>query len=215
MSEDNLHLKTSGQRKILWIVLALNVALATSFAVTGLFADSSALIANALDNASDSLVYVISLLALTRPPHWKRVAAKVSGWLLIAFAIGVLVDTGRRFLMESEPLGVTMIIMAIAAAAVNALCVWLLRRIQSADVNIRAARTFSTNDFIANAGILAGGALVLWTGQAWPDLVVGIAVAAIAIKGGMGILRDARGGNNKLAVSKNNKNTIERSSSRT
>ncbi len=204
MSEDKMHLKTGGQRKMLWIVLALNVALATSFAATGLFADSSALIANALDNASDSLVYVISLLALTRPPHWKGVAAKVSGWLLIAFAIGVLVDTGRRFLMESEPLGVTMIVMAIAAAAVNALCVWLLRGIQSADVNIRAARTFSTNDFIANAGILVGGALVLWTGQAWPDLVVGIAVAAIAIKGGMGILHDASGGNNKLAVSNNN-----------
>lgn len=113
---------TIGQRKILWIVLALNVALAASFAVAGFIADSSALIANALDNASDSLV-VISLLALTRPPRWKRVAAKVSGWLLIALAIGVLVDTDRRFFIDSEPLGVTMIIMAIAAAAVNVLCV--------------------------------------------------------------------------------------------
>lgn len=33
--------------------------------------------------------------------------------------------------------------------------------------------------------------MVLWTGQNWPDLVVGIGIAAIAIYGGIDILRDA------------------------
>lgn len=84
-----------------------------------------------------------------------------------------------------------MMVMAVIAAAVNALCVWLLKRIREADVNVRAATTFSTNDFVANAGVLIGGGLVIWTGQAWPDLVVGLAVAAIALKGGIRILRDA------------------------
>ena len=58
--------KTSGRRRTLWIVLGLNIALTLGFTITGLIGDSSALIANALDNASDSLVYIISLLALTR-----------------------------------------------------------------------------------------------------------------------------------------------------
>jgi Co/Zn/Cd efflux system component len=44
---------------------------------------------------------------------------------------------------------------------------------------------------MANAGVLVGGGLVLWTGQAWPDLVVGLAVAAIALKGAISILQDA------------------------
>ena len=68
-----------------------------------------------------------------------------------------------------------------------------LKKIRQANVNVRAATTFSTNDFIANAGVLVGGGLVLWTGRAWPDLVVGLAVAAIALKGGIEILQDARG----------------------
>ncbi len=191
MSEDELEIRTPGQRKILWIVLGLNVALAMAFAVTGLSADSSALIANGLDNASDSIVYIITLLALSRPPVWKRVAARVSGGLLVLFAAGVLFDVVRRFLGDAEPVGVTMIVMAVIAAAVNALCVWLLKRIRDADVNVRAATTFSTNDFVANAGVLIGGSLVLWSGRAWPDLLVGLAVAAVALKGGVNILRDA------------------------
>lgn len=191
MSEDDLDLGNTRKRRILWAVLGLNAALAAAFLATGLSADSSALIANGLDNLSDSIVYVITLLALGRSAVWKRGAARASGALLILFAVGVLFDAGRRFLAGTDPIGTTMMWMALAAGAVNALCVWLLRRIRSPDVNIRAASTFSTNDFVANAGVLVGGALVAWTGQAWPDLLVGVAVAAIALKGGIGILRDA------------------------
>ena len=192
MSSDNLDLATAAQRRTLWIVLGLNLLLAVAFLATGVIADSSALIANGLDNSSDSVVYVISLFALTRPPSWKRVAARVSGTLLLLFAAGVLYDVWRRFNEGTEPLGNTMIVMAVVAAIVNFACLRLLQRLREPDVNLRAARTFSANDFIANAGILVAGGLVLWTGQAWPDLVVGVAVAAIAVKGGIDILRDAQ-----------------------
>ncbi|HEY9142443.1 MAG TPA: cation transporter [Arenimonas sp.] len=191
MGQDNIEIGASSQRRILWIVLALNVGLAAAFAVTGLSADSSALIANGLDNLSDSVVYVITLLALSRSPVWKRGAARVSGILLILFSAGVLFDVARRFLTGTEPIGSTMMWMALAAAAVNLLCVWLLKRIRRPDVNIRAASTFSTNDFVANAGVLVGGGLVLWLDQSWPDLAVGLAVAGIALKGGFDILHDA------------------------
>ncbi|KGM50701.1 RND transporter [Lysobacter concretionis Ko07 = DSM 16239] len=191
-----MEIRDAHQRRILLIVLALNLALAAGFWATGLAASSSALIANGLDNASDSAVYIITLLALSRSAAWKRSAAKVSGWLLILFAAGILIDVGRRFFDDAEPIGTTMMVMALGAAIVNATCVWLLKTIQQANVNVRAVTTFSTNDLVANAGVLVGGGLVLWTGRAWPDLVVGLAVAAIALKGGIEILRDARGEEN-------------------
>ena len=192
MSEEAPATDTPEQRRTLWIVLGLNLALTVGFGATGFVADSSALVANALDNASDSLVYVISLLALTRSEAWKHGAARVSGVLLLLFAAGVLADAVRRYFTGSEPLGPAMIGMALVGGAVNALCVWLLNRVRRADVTVRAAQTFSFNDFVANAGIVIAGGLVLWLGQAWPDLVVGVAVAAIAIKGGVDILRDVR-----------------------
>lgn len=191
MSEERLSLDTTEKRRTLWIVLLLNIALAAGFGVSGLLADSSALVANGLDNASDALVYVISLLALTRSDAWKRGAARASGVLLLLFAVGVLLDTGRRYLTGSEPIGPTMIAMAVAGAVVNGVCLWLLRRLEEPDVNLRAATTFSLNDFISNGGIVVAGGVVLWTGSNWPDLVVGAAVAAIAIRGGVEILKDA------------------------
>ncbi|NLB12677.1 MAG: cation transporter, partial [Gammaproteobacteria bacterium] len=122
MSEEKIEIHDAHQRRILLIVLALNLALAAGFWVTGLAAGSSALIANGLDNASDSAVYIITLLALSRSPAWKRSAAKVSGWLLILFAAGILVDVGRRFFGDVEPIGTTMMVMALGAAIVNATC---------------------------------------------------------------------------------------------
>ena len=87
------------------------------------------------------------------------------------------------------------------AAIVNLICLLLLKRVTSDDVNMEAAETFSLNDFAANGGILVAGGLVLWLDQAWPDLVVGLLVAALAIKGGVEILRNAaRAGNNEEAI---------------
>lgn len=181
------------ERRTLWIVLALNVAIAAGFFITGALGDSSALIANGLDNTSDSLVYAISLFALTRSGRWKRGAANVSGGLLLIFAGGILVDAGRRYVEGSDPIGPLMVSMALIAAVVNGLSIWLLARLREPDVNIRAANTFSLNDFISNAGILVAGGLVYWLGGNWPDLLVGVAVAGVAAWGGVGILRDAHG----------------------
>lgn len=180
------------QRSTLWIVLALNLALAAGLAVAGVSADSSALTANALDNASDAVVYGISLFAIGRAPIWKRVAARWSAGLLLVFGLGVAADALRRFLTGSDPIGLTMMAMAAIAAVVNLLCLFLLRRLKSDDVNMEAAETFSLNDFASNGGVLIAGALVLWLDQRWPDLLVGAAVAAIAIKGSVDIWRSAR-----------------------
>lgn len=180
------------ERRTLWLVLVLNAGLAAAFLAAGAVADSSALLANGLDNLSDAAVYALSLVALSRGPRWKTRAATVSGVMLLVFAGGVLIDVGRRWFEGSEPIGVTMMAMAVVAAAVNWYCLRALQRLEEPDVNLRAATIFSFNDFIANGGVLIAGVLVLWLGVNWPDLAVGIATALIAIKGGIEILRDAR-----------------------
>lgn len=95
-----------------------------------------------------------------------------------------------------------MRVMAGIAAVVNLVCLWLLRCLGGQDVNLRAAETFSANDFVSNGGILIAGALVAWTSQRWPDLLVGIAVAIIAAKGGFDILLDARQSSSSTAPDK-------------
>lgn len=191
MSESDFDLASPDKRRTLWVVLWLNVAIAIGFFASGYVGDSSALIANGLDNSADAVVYALSLLALTRSSQWKRGAARFSGVMLLLFAVGVVADAVRRFIGGSEPGGGIMMMMAAVAAGVNMWSLYLLKRLKDKDVNLRAATTFSFNDFVSNGGIIVAGVVVLLTGSNWPDLVVGIAVAAIAAYGGFDILRDA------------------------
>lgn len=180
------------QKKVLLIVLALNFLLFVVLGIGGLVANSSALLANAVDNGSDAVVYLLSFLAVGRSLIWKLRAARTSGIMLLIIAAAVLIDAVRRFIYGSDPGGWTMITLAIIAAVINLVCLELIRRQKSDDVNMKAAETFSFNDFASNGGILVAGGLVMWLNQSWPDLVVGIIVAAIALKGGIDILRSAK-----------------------
>lgn len=180
------------QKRTLLIVFALNLLLFVSLGIAGLIADSSALIANAVDNLSDTVVYAISWMAVGKAAKLKRGAARLSGIMLMIFAAGVLIDALRRPFFGPEPVGATMIVMAAFAAVVNLLCLWLLKPLKTDDVNLRAAQTFSVNDLFSNGGIVVAGALVWWTGSWIPDVVVGLVVAAVAVHGALEILRDAK-----------------------
>lgn len=173
-------------------VLLLNVLLSAALTGTGIYADSSGLIANALDNASDSAVYAISYFAVGRSPRRKTVAASASGVMLLVLAGTVVADAVRRLLVGAEPVSGVMVAMSVVAAGVNIWCLRLLGRLRLTDVNLRAARTFSINDFVSNIGVLVAAGLVAWTGRFWPDVLVGTAIAVVVGKGGIDILRDAR-----------------------
>lgn len=190
-TEGVLNAQDAAQRRVLLQVLMLNVGLAITLLIGGLAADSSGLIANALDNTSDAAAYLVSLFAVTRSQRWKVGAAAVTGVMLIVLAIGVSGDALRRFITGSEPLGPLMILLALVAGAINVWCIRLLRVQSKEDVNLRAAWTMSVNDFISNFGIVVAGVLVLWLGRNWPDLAVAAAISTIAAYGGVKTLRDA------------------------
>lgn len=180
------------QKAILRQVLLWNLALFVGLGLAGWIADSSALLANALDNASDAAVYLLSFLAVDRSLAWKRGVAALSGAMLLLFAAAVLIDVIRRWFYGAEPVGPIMMALALLAAGINAWCLVLLRRVHSDDINMQAAETFSVNDFIANSSVIIAGALVLWLGSPWPDLLAGVLIAAIAAFGGVEILNSVR-----------------------
>ena len=179
------------QRKVLLWVLVLNAGLGVTLLIGGLASDSSSLIANSLDNFSDAVAYAVSFLAVTRGARWKAAAAAITGVMLLLLAGGVIVDALRRFVSGSEPLGMSMMMLAAVAVAINVLCVKLLRSHRGEDVNLRAAWTMSLNDFVSNFGIFAAGGLVLVVGSNWPDLAVAFCIALVAVYGGISPLRDA------------------------
>lgn len=183
--------KPAGERRALGIALLLNVGLSVSLAVSGVLADSSALIASALDNTSDAVVFGISYLAVSRGASWKAAAAQLSGGILLLLCGLVLVDVVRRSITGTEPLSAIIVAMTMVSAAVNLACLKLIQGLRH-DVNLRAAWTFSINDFAGNVAVLVAGILIAMLRRSWPDLLVGIVIAAIAAKGGLDILLDVR-----------------------
>ena len=186
---DTREAEGASERRALGIAFLLNGALSASLGVTGVLADSSSLLAAALDNSSDTGVYGLSYFAVGRGPGWKTRAAQFSALTLLALCALVLFDVIRRVMFGAEPVSAIIIVMTLVAATINFACLRLLRGHRE-DVNLRAAWTFSINDLVANLGTLVAGVLVFLFSTAWPDILVGLAIALVAAKGGIDILRD-------------------------
>lgn len=178
-------------RRILLTVLLINLSQCAGGVGVGVWASSTALIAAALDNLADASVYAVSLYAVGRAAAIKVRAAKLSGWLLIALAVLLVVEVLRRFFGGEPPLGPAMMIMAAVNAALNLVCLKLLKRHRGDDVNFKASAIFTSNDSIVNLAIVLSGGLVMWWESNLPDLILGLVVAAIAANGGREILADA------------------------
>lgn len=181
------------ERRTLWIVLAINAAMFMVELGFGLRARSTGLIADSLDMLADAAVYALSLLAAGRSVLEQRRAAGVSGLMQIALAGWVLVDVVRRWLHGSEPLSSWMIAIGALALLANLLCLVLLSRHREGGVHMRASLIFSTNDTLANAGVIVAGALVALTGSRLPDLLIGAAISLLVLRGGLRILSEVRG----------------------
>lgn len=186
-------------RKILWAVLAINLAQSALGMGVGAWASSTALIGAALDNLADASVYAVGLYAVGRSIGAKVAAARLSGWLLIGLSVLLAAEVVRRFLGSEEPIGPAMMVMAGVNAAINVYCLRLIRRHKGEDVNFKASAIFTSNDSVVNLAILVSGLLVMWLGSSIPDLVLGIVSALIAANGGREILEQARKANTTTA----------------
>ena len=89
----------------------------------------------------------------------------------------------------SPPASLIMIGGASAALAANLWCVWLLRNHRDGGVHMKASWIFSTNDALANVGVVLAGGLVLVTGSIIPDLVIGVAITGLVTRSAVRILR--------------------------
>lgn len=190
--EFELNARNAAERRTLMWVLGINLSQVMIAGAVGIAADSTGLLGAALDNLADAADYVVSLYAVGRTVVAKSRAARLSGVLLILLALGLFGEVIRRFVTGSDPIGLAMIIAAIVNAASNLLCLRLLRSHREQGVHLKASWIFTTNDMLANLGIVASGIAVMVFGSPLPDLLIGLIVVGIVIWGGWEILEQAR-----------------------
>lgn len=180
------------ERRVLWIALALNLAMAVIGGIAGWLGQSTGLLADALDMLSDATAYAIGLAAIGRAARFKANAAMLSGSVLLVLGVGVLFEVGRRAMVGSEPASMTMLMVATLSLAVNLTVLRLLRRFRTGDVHLRASWIFTRADVVANVGVIASALLVAWTGSRYPDLIVGTGIGFYVIREAWEILGEAR-----------------------
>lgn len=177
------------ERRTLIALLVINGTMFVAEQVAGWIASSAGLLADSLDMLADASVYGIALYAVGGAKALKRRAAHISGWLQLALALGAFAEVLRRFVFGSEPEPVYMMVVALVALAANIACLALIARHREGGVHMKASWIFSTNDVIANIGVIVAGALVAWTGSRFPDLAIGALIALVVISGAVRILR--------------------------
>lgn len=178
-------------RRVLWIVMALNAALFVAEFSVGLWAHSSALMADSLDALGDAGIYLLTLVVLTGSVRARAGASLLKGALQGAFGLFVIIEVVRRAISGETPDAGLMTVMSLVALTVNVTAFALLTRFRNEDLNLRSVWLCSRNDLANNLGVLAAAGLVAWTGTRWPDLVVGLLVATLFLHTSFTVLRAA------------------------
>ena len=158
----------------------------------GFTADSQALKADALDFASDTVTYSISLSVIGASLRTRAYASLFKALSLGAIAIYILALTLVRLFEGGAPDAQTMGIIGVVAFFANVLSVVLLLRWRDGDSNVRSVWLCSRNDAIGNLGVISAGILVSVTGSRLPDLAVGALLAGLFLRSAFSILAQAR-----------------------
>ncbi len=177
------------EARVLLVLLGLNALMFVVEMVAGWWAGSAGLIADAADMFADAAVYGVALYAVGRDARHKLAAARLSGLLQLALALGALTETARRALTGSAAEEAAMIGISLLALAANVACLVLIARHRHRGVHMRASYIFSANDVLANLGVIVAGVLVGWTGSSVPDRIVGFVIGAMVLAGAVRILR--------------------------
>ena len=193
-SEDDAHLQKmrESQKRVLWIVLALNAVMFVGEFTAGWIAGSTALLADSLDMLGDTLVYGLSLAVIAQGARAKAISAGFKGAIMLGFGLLVSVQLVFKLIYGLPPEATLMAGVGALALIGNIVCLILLTRHREDDVNMSSVWVCSRNDLFANSGVIVAAALVALTQSIWPDIIIGAAIAGLFIRSSIGVLRDAR-----------------------
>lgn len=180
-------------RKVVIIIAVLNLAyFGVEFAVA-LAIGSVSLFADSVDFLEDASVNFLIAIAL----GWSaisraRVGMALAGILLIP-GVATLWMAWEKFLVPLPPTPLPLSLAGGGALVINLLCAFMLVQFRAHSGSLtRAAFLSARNDALANVAIIAAGFVTAYTLSGWPDLIVGLGIAAMNADAAREVWRAAR-----------------------
>jgi len=181
--------------------LALIVAFMAVEIVTGILAQSLALLSDAAHMLTDAGALLLSLvvLRLVRRPaagnvtfglrRLEALSAQANGALLLVLAVLIVYGGIRRLVAPPSPDGLTMVVVAAVGVVVNLLATRELARANRESLNVEGAFQHLLTDVFAFAATGAAGVAILASGFARADGIAALAIAAVTLRAGVQLLR--------------------------
>ena len=185
---ERLRERQSGTLKI---VLAINAVMFFVMVVAALYAGSSALLADSLDSLGDALTYALSLWTVHLGLRMKARVAFFKGLLILLAALAVFAQIGYKLMNPTVPLFDVMGVFSLLALSANGICLALLWRHKTDDINMSSVWECSRNDIVANTSVFVAAAGVWATGSNWPDLLVASFLALFFLRSASRVLSSA------------------------
>jgi Co/Zn/Cd efflux system component len=171
---------TPALRRIVGIVAALNLAyFGVEFAVA-LAIKSVSLFADSIDFLEDASINLLILVALGWTARQRAKLGMVLAGILLVPGLATLWTVWRQFSLPVVPDPASLSWTGAGALAVNLTCAFLLARYRHQGGSLsKAAFLSARNDALANVAIVAAGVVTALAPSAWPDLIVGLGIAAL------------------------------------
>jgi cobalt-zinc-cadmium efflux system protein len=203
MQPDCTHRVPRSFTRRLWIVLILTAAFMVVEAVGGWVSGSLALLADAGHMLTDVGALALALLTAwiaQRPAdetktygymRWEILAALVNGAALFGIALWVVIEAVRR-LQSPEPVqsGVLMVVAA-GGLVVNLVALRVLHGAHQHSLNTRGAYLHILGDLLGSVGVLAAGAVIMFTGWTPIDPILSIVLSLLILVGGWRLVRES------------------------
>ena len=167
-------------RKVVIIVAVLNLAyFGVEFAVA-LVIDSVSLFADSVDFLEDASVnFLIAIAIGWSATSRARVGMALAGILFIP-GLATLWTAWEKFLVPLPPAPLPLSLAGGGALVINLSCALMLVQFRAHSGSLtRAAFLSARNDVLANIAIIAAGFVTAYTLSGWPDLIVGLGIAAM------------------------------------
>jgi cobalt-zinc-cadmium efflux system protein len=170
--------------------------------IAGYAGHSIALLSDAVHNLTDVPTLVLSWLAARwalKPPTAEKtygyhragiLAAFVNAMILTFVSLGLIWESLERFRSPVEVKSGLMIAVSVLALVINGGITFAVtggRR----DLNMRSIWIHNLGDALSNVAIIIGALAIRYTGAAWLDPLIGIAIGAMVFWSGIGILRES------------------------
>ena len=192
----------TAKRRVL-LAIWLNLGMMIAEIIGGILTNSLALLSDAGHMFTHIFALVVSYVALQLASRRhtaektfgyhraEPIAALINGITILVIVVIIATEAIKKFFFPEPIHAEPMFVIAVAGLIVNLLGAMILKESAKDDINIRGSFVHLLADTLSSLAIVAGGAVIFWTGWDIIDPLLGLVISAVVAVWGVRLMLDA------------------------